>query len=288
LKDYLEGKITLVAPKLWSVEVANAIRSAVHAKKIIGVEIDPRFTPFLANIQSKHSNVQIIYQNVLILNLKKLMLAAEPNAPWQIVSNLPFNITEPFLKALTDLPITDAILILGQSMTERLMADGPLNDLLTKTAVMAQTFFDISVTRTIPKSHFYPESATNTSVVVLTPKPAEEFQTNPKLAILRKLFLSEGRHVPIAQVINSIDLPSEDGPIRDKAARNRHSRREARRALKNTATWGSFINLVDNPLDMSAGRSPRTFSLPKSITDQPFANLNNHELRSLIAAIDKN
>ena len=34
LKDYLEGKITLVAPKLWSVEVANAIRSAVHAKKI--------------------------------------------------------------------------------------------------------------------------------------------------------------------------------------------------------------------------------------------------------------
>jgi len=34
LKDYLEERVLLVAPKFWCVEVANAIKSAVQARKI--------------------------------------------------------------------------------------------------------------------------------------------------------------------------------------------------------------------------------------------------------------
>lgn len=264
-------------------------RIARYAKNVVAIEIDRKFEPILSDLQREYGNVDVIYKDVLNLNLSNLIRGKFFNSEWQIMSNLPFNITEPFLKQIIDLPISEAILILGKQMADRIQEDNSLSFDFTRTGLIVQTFFDSTRIMDLPSSYFYPEPGTDTAIVGLTPRDRAEFRANRKLSILKHLFLTERKHSPVGKVMKEAYGKSDDDVVRDKEERNRFDRRQTKRDLKAMARNGGYSTGSDEQY-VKYDNGERLFSrlgLSNDILSRPFSNLDNQDLRELVLALDK-
>lgn len=264
-------------------------RIARIAKKVVAVEIDRKFEPILSVLQKERGNIEVVYRDVLNLNLGNLMRGGIFGLDWQIMSNLPFHITEPFLKQIIDLPISEAFLILGKQMADRIQNDNPLNFDFTRTGLTVQTFFDSTRILDLPSRYFYPEPGTDSVMIALTPRDRAEFRANRRLSILKHLFLTERKHSPVGKVMKEAYGKSDDGVVRDKEERNRYDRRQTKRDLKVMAENGGYIaGLGEHYAVYDNGE--RLFSrlgLSNDILDRPFSNLDNQDLRELVLALDR-
>ena len=109
---------------------------AGRANRIVGIEIDRKFQPFLDEIQSVCSNVKIIYKDAMTVDFKKIVKGDFLREEWQIASNLPFHISEPFLTKIADLPIKDAFLIVGDQLARKMQIKIVLRGIRTQRRLM--------------------------------------------------------------------------------------------------------------------------------------------------------
>ena len=109
------------------------------------------------------------------------------------MASLPFHISEPFLRKLVDLPIDDAVLVLGEQMARRIETTDPDDPGFSRTGAMVQTFFETRVAKELKSRSFTPEPSTDAEVLILTPRDPEEFRGNPKGSILKRLFKTEDK-----------------------------------------------------------------------------------------------
>lgn len=263
-------------------------RIARNAKKVIAVEIDRKFEPILSELQKEHSNIDVVYKDALNLNLGNLIHGGF-NQDWQIMSNLPFHITEPFLKQIIELPISEAVLILGKQMADRIQNDNPLSLDFARTGLTVQTFFNSTRIMDLPSRYFYPEPGTDSAIVVLTPKDRTEFRANRKLVILRHLFLTERKHSPVGKIIKEAYGRSDDDVVRGKTERNRYDRRQTKRDLKEMVRNGGYP-ISGGERNEKYDNGERLFeklSLSSDILNRPFSNLDNQDLRELVTSLDR-
>ena len=260
---------------------------ADRAKKVVAIEIDRKFEPVLSQLQEDHKSVSVVYKDVLNLNLENLIKSDREGSGWQIISNLPFHITEPFFKQIIDLPITDAVLILGKQVVDRMQIEDPNDEDFSRTGLIVQTFFEYSILMRLPSSYFYPEPGTDSAMVVLTPRNKAEYKTNKKLSILRHLFLTESKHSPIGKMIKAAYGRVDDDVIRDKKERNRYDRRQTRQELKHVM-YGVVSSSDDElPEYDDASRLFDRIDLSEDILNQPFSALDNQDLKDLVKALNK-
>lgn len=263
-------------------------RVARNAKKVVAIEIDRKFEPILSDLQSEHSNVEVVYKDVLNLNLANYMRGGLFSSDWQIMSNLPFHITEPFLKQIIDLPISEAVLILGKQMVDRIHVDNPLSFDFTRTGLTVQTFFESSVQMNLPSSYFYPEPGTDSAIVMLTPRSKGEYSGNKKLSILRHLFLTESKHSPVGKMIKESYGRVDDDVVRDKEERNRYDRRQTKQDLRDMVRRGVYAGSGEDQSKYDNGsRLFERLGLSNDILNQPFSRLDNQDLRELVIALDR-
>lgn len=261
---------------------------ADRAKKVVSVEIDRKFEPVLFKLQEDHKNVSVVYNDVLNTNLENLMKSDRDDSGWQIISNLPFHITEPFFKQIIGLPITDAILILGKQVVDRIQIENPNDEDFSRTGLIVQTFFESSVLMKLPSSYFYPEPGTDSAMVVLTPRDKAEYKANKKLSILRHLFLTESKHYSIGNMIKAAYSRIDDDVVRDKKERNRFDRRQTNQELKQIMKYGVVSNThEDVPEYDNTSKLFDRIGLSDDILNQPFSRLDNQDLKDLVLALNK-
>lgn len=166
---------------------------AQKATKVIAVEIDRRYEPFLTRITQQYPNVEVIFGDAIALRLQDLMPKKRDSEGVQIVASLPFHITEPFLHKIAGLPIENATLAVGQKLVYAIQPPNEENAAFGQLTLLAQTFFDIDVLAIIEKQKFYPAPRTDSAIIRLTPKEEHEFRSNKRAFLLRKLFLTAKR-----------------------------------------------------------------------------------------------
>lgn len=260
-------------------------RIAQNAKKIVAIEIDRNFEPILSDLQMEYKNIEVVYKDVLNLNLAKLM---KNGSEWQIMSNLPFHITEPFLKQIIDLPVSEAVLILGKQMADRIRDDNPLSFGFTRTGLTVQTFFDSNKLMDLPSRYFYPEPGTDSAIVVLIPREKAEYRGNRKLSILRHLFLTESKRQSVGNIIKEAYGKVDDEVVRGKEERNRYDRRQTKRDLKVMARNGGYIGIGEQFTRYDNGEKLFVrLGLSNDILSRPFSSLDNQDLRELVIALDR-
>lgn len=260
-------------------------RIAQNAKKVVAIEIDRGFEPILSDLQTEHENIEIVYKDVLNLNLENLM---KKGSEWQIMSNLPFHITEPFLKQIINLPISEAVLILGKQMADRIQNDNPLSFDFTRTGLIVQTFFESNKLMNLPSRCFYPEPGTDSAIVVLTPREKAEYRGNRKLLTLRHLFLTESKHQPVGNIIKEAYGKIDDEVIRGKEERNRYDRRQTKRDLKIMTRNGGYMGVEEHLVRYDNGEKLFVkLGLANDILSRPFSSLDNQNLRELVLALDR-
>lgn len=259
-------------------------KMADKARKVVAIEIDTRFKPFLDAVQADHPNIEIIYGDALLQDFRKIASIERRESGLQIVSNLPFHISEPFMQKIIGLPVESIVLIVGDQLAERMRADNPSDYGFTKLSLLAKTFFELRFVSDLKCSFFYPEPRTDTSLVVLYPRAKKDYECHPGLAILRNLFLSERRCPSVLKVIKESKVGTPNHRLMTKEESHRYDRRQVKMELRrgNVDACGDESESDGETRVLS---EVKRLNLPTEILNKPFSFLDNPEIRVLASAL---
>ncbi|MDO8592039.1 MAG: rRNA adenine dimethyltransferase family protein [bacterium] len=264
---------------------------AKRASLVFGLEIDARFEDTFIDKIGDQQNVTVRFADALKVDYMDDYIKKDPEALWQIVSSLPFHISEPFIKKISQLPIYDAILLVGDSLANTLSQTDPNSPMFTRQSLLAHTYFDIEQIADVDKNAFWPPPRTDASLIRLSPRNEFDY-SSLSLAILKSLFDNEHTNQTVRKgILTAAAAPSgyNIDKYGGKIAANRASRRkdkEALRLMARTLIGESTENLsssTDSTLIPSAVFS--RLNLPDKILDTPFNNLDSNSLRLLARAL---
>lgn len=294
LEDSVQPGATVIEVGSGIGHVTEAL--AKRAGNVIGIEIDRRFQPLLEEVQARNPNIRFILKDALYVPFQDLIKKGEDA---QVVANIPFHITEPFLYKLIDLPISDAILIVGDNIARELME--PEDSLgFGKMALLGQTFFDICEVERIPRDAFLPPPRTEASLLMLDPKDSDELKKDSPSYIFGSLFRKSQKFAPVKNDIKQaiVELEEKRGEqTLSKSEQHRRNRANVKRELKRLA--GSYGNDSYSEEDSKSHNKHdflvlsqsqaleviRRMGIPESIQDKPFFRLSNTEIRQLTTAV---
>ena len=98
---------------------------AKRADKVVAVEIDTRLMPVLEETLSEHDNIKIINDDVLKVDLKKLIADEFQGLDVAVCANLPYYITSPIIMSLLEqrLPVKSITVMVQKEAASRLCAN---------------------------------------------------------------------------------------------------------------------------------------------------------------------
>ncbi|MBU1205139.1 MAG: methyltransferase domain-containing protein [Nanoarchaeota archaeon] len=142
------------------------------ARKVIAVEYDKRLSQYLDKLMEQYPNVEIIYGDALKIKFPKID---------RIVSNIPFNITEPLISRLFSERFRTATLLVGETYGKQ-VAKGHS---VSRIGLLTRAYFKVDYVKDIPSTCFDPEPATNGSVIELYPLKKQNLEQNFREYIIR-------------------------------------------------------------------------------------------------------
>ena len=97
---------------------------AQRADKVVCIEIDSRLLPILDETLAEYDNIKIVNQDVLKVELHKLIAEEFPNMPVAVCANLPYYITSPIIMNLLEsrLPISSLTVMVQKEAAQRICA----------------------------------------------------------------------------------------------------------------------------------------------------------------------
>ena len=141
-----------------------------NAGKVIAVEIDRTLVPILENdTLSEYDNFRIINDDVLKLDLKKLIEEENGGRPIKVAANLPYYITTPIVMKLLEerLPIDNITVMVQKEVAERMQA-GPGNKDYGALSLAVQYYADAYIAANVPPNCFMPRPNVGSAVIRLT------------------------------------------------------------------------------------------------------------------------
>lgn len=97
---------------------------ALRTKKTVAIEIDRGLEPILAETLAEHSNVQVIFGDVMETDLKELFKEQFEGEEVVVCANLPYYITSPVIMRLLEerLPIKSVTVMVQREAADRICA----------------------------------------------------------------------------------------------------------------------------------------------------------------------
>lgn len=142
---------------------------AEAAKKVIAVEIDRALIPILENTLSRYSNVSIINEDILKMDLKKLVAEENDGKPVKIVANLPYYITTPIVMGVfeSQVPIKNMTVMVQKEVAMRMKA-GPGTKDYGALSLAVQYYAEPYIVANVPPNCFIPRPGVGSAVIKLT------------------------------------------------------------------------------------------------------------------------
>jgi len=142
---------------------------ASQCAQVHAVELDPEMITYLAKTL-KTPNVKVHAGDILKTDISALT-DATPETPIFVASNLPYQISSPFLFHLIEhLPLIAGVgLMLQKEVVDRIVA-APGGASYGRLSVMIQYYFDLTRGADVPADAFTPPPAVESALVALKPK----------------------------------------------------------------------------------------------------------------------
>ncbi len=141
-----------------------------NAGKVIAVEIDRTLVPILENdTLSGYDNFRIINEDVLKLDLKKLIDEENGGRPIKVAANLPYYITTPIVMKLLEerLPIDNITVMVQKEVADRMQA-GPGSKDYGALSLAVQYYAEAYIAANVPPNCFMPRPNVGSAVIRLT------------------------------------------------------------------------------------------------------------------------
>lgn len=150
---------------------------AASARKVFAVEIDKALIPILEDTLKEFDNVQVINQDILKVDIKKLAEEHNDGKPIKVVANLPYYITTPIIMGLfeSQVPI-DSITVMVQKEVADRMKVGPGTKDYGALSLAVQYYAEPYIVANVPPNCFMPRPKVGSAVIRLTrhEKPSVE------------------------------------------------------------------------------------------------------------------
>lgn len=142
---------------------------AASARKVFAVEIDKALIPILEDTLKEFDNVQVINQDILKVDIKKLAEEHNDGKSIKVVANLPYYITTPIIMGLfeSQVPI-DSITVMVQKEVADRMKVGPGTKDYGALSLAVQYYAEPYIVANVPPNCFMPRPKVGSAVIRLT------------------------------------------------------------------------------------------------------------------------
>ncbi|MGO3170658.1 MAG: 16S rRNA (adenine(1518)-N(6)/adenine(1519)-N(6))-dimethyltransferase RsmA [Bavariicoccus seileri] len=141
------------------------------AKKVYAFEIDQRFIPVLEEELSDYSNLEVIHQDILTVELQEVIPEIKHHSGERIVvvANLPYYITTPVIMRLiaSSIPFDCMVLMMQKEVAER-MAAGPNTKAYGSLSIAVMNHCQQDIALIVPRTVFNPAPNVDSAVLCLT------------------------------------------------------------------------------------------------------------------------
>lgn len=142
---------------------------AKRSKRVIGVEIDKRFKPILENLLKDYPNTEIIFEDIMKIDLSKIV-----TPPYKLAGNLPYYISGSFLgEYFQKGPYASLMVIMLQKEMAERLTSSPGNKKYSPLSILLHITYSYEVISKVPPSCFFPAPEVESVILRL--------KLNPKL-----------------------------------------------------------------------------------------------------------
>ena len=187
---------------------------AQAAGKVVAVEIDKALIPILADTLADYDNVKIINDDVLKVDIRKLVEEENGGRPVKVVANLPYYITTPIIMGLYEnhVPIESITVMVQKEVADR-MQEGPGSKDYGALSLAVQYYAEPYIVANVPPNCFMPRPKVGSAVIRLTSheKPPVDVEDEKLLFRLIRASFNQRRKTLANGLKNSaeLNLPKE-------------------------------------------------------------------------------
>ena len=164
-----------------------------NARKVVAVEIDKSLIPILENdTLSEYDNVKVINEDILKVDINKLVEEENNGKPIKVVANLPYYITTPIIMGLFEshVPIESITIMVQKEVADR-MQEGPGSKEYGALSLAVQYYAKPEIVAIVSPNCFIPKPKVSSAVIRLTrhnEPPVQVENENLMFRIIRASF----------------------------------------------------------------------------------------------------
>ena len=163
-----------------------------HAREVAAVEIDKNLIPILQDMLSIYGNVQIIQQDILKMDINRLVQEKNQGKSIKVVANLPYYITTPIIMGLFEshVPIESITIMVQKEVADRMQV-GPGTKDYGALSLAVQYYAKPEIVAHVPPNCFMPRPKVGSAVIRLTKHkqpPVQVVQERQMFALIRASF----------------------------------------------------------------------------------------------------
>lgn len=187
-----------------------------NAREVTAVEIDENLIPILQDTLSEYNNVTVIHQDILKVDIKKLVEEKNGGRPIKVVANLPYYITTPIIMGLFEsgVPIDNITVMVQKEVADR-MQTGPGNKDYGALSLAVQYYAEPYIVANVPANCFMPRPKVGSAVIRLTRHKTAPVQVKDEKLMFRLIRASfnQRRKTLVNSLKNSAELSFEKETI---------------------------------------------------------------------------
>jgi 16S rRNA (adenine1518-N6/adenine1519-N6)-dimethyltransferase len=151
---------------------------AEQAREVVAVEIDKNLIPILKDTLSDYDNVTIINEDILKVDIQKIVQEKNGGRPVKVVANLPYYITTPIIMALFEshVPLKSVTIMVQKEVADRMQV-GPGTKDYGALSLAVQYYAKPEIIAKVPASCFMPRPNVDSTVIRLTRYEVPPVQT---------------------------------------------------------------------------------------------------------------
>lgn len=182
---------------------------AESAKEVIAVEIDKTLLPILEDTLSDYSNITIINEDILKLDIGRIVEERNAGKPIKVVANLPYYITTPIIMGLFEknVPLKSITIMVQKEVADRMQV-GPGSKEYGALSLAVQYYAKPEIVANVPPNCFIPRPKVGSAVIHLVRYQEPPITvTNEKLlfALIRASF-HQRRKTLVNGLVNAEEL----------------------------------------------------------------------------------
>ncbi len=165
---------------------------AERAGEVVAVEIDKNLIPILMETLADYKNVSIINEDILKVDLNRIVEEKNGGRPVKIVANLPYYITTPIIMGLFEnhVPVKSITVMVQKEVADRMQV-GPGTKDYGALSLAVQYYAKPEIVAIVPPNCFIPRPNVASAVIRLTcheKKPVEVKDEKGMFALIRASF----------------------------------------------------------------------------------------------------